>query len=584
MVAGMGMAYDIRVSQPLDARSYTSLGELLRDAVIQHKRETALVECDRKRRSETLTFADVKERGLALARALQDRGVGPGDRVAVVMSNQSKWLLTAWAAFYRGAVLVPLDYKLSASEQESLLAHCGARWVVTEYPMWRRFRELPPGVSAIVTEAPERADLGAALRFEDLGFEEADDAPAPTFEPRGREDLATIVYSSGTGGRPKGCMLSHGAYLAQAESLMELFPMVQGERYFSILPTNHAIDFMCGFVVPFACGATVVHQRTLRPEFILETMKREGITHMALVPLVLTAFERAVRKQLESKPGWVQRAFDTLAYVNGALTQKRPNAALSRMLLKPIHEAFGGKLKVLFCGGAFVDRKRAEFFYSLGLPVVIGYGLTECCTVATVNDLKPFRADSVGGAVAGCELAIAHPDASGVGEVLIRTPTLMSGYLDEPELTADAIDADGWLHTGDLGWLDASQHLHLVGRCKNMIVTEGGKNVYPEDIEGAFEGLPCDELAVFAANYIWPRAELTGEQLVAVVRCSSEHPVNALLPRLRDLNRRLPDFKRVAGIVEVSDEFPRTASMKVKRGVLAEQLRQALDRSAIVEL
>ncbi|MDP6945437.1 MAG: AMP-binding protein, partial [Myxococcota bacterium] len=457
----------------LDPTSYSSLGELLGDALIQFKSDTALVEMNRKRETGRTTYLALRHTGNQVAQRLEDLGVSRDDRVAILMSNQPKWLLSAYGALYRGAVLVPLDYKLQAAEQAALMAHCKPKVLITEYPIWRKLDALDDRLAADhvwVTDAPQDADLGEAARWEDLP-----ETAAPTAVPRQREDIATIVYSSGTGGEAKGCMLSHRAYLAQARILMDLYPMQRGERYFSILPTNHAIDFMCGFIVPLCSGAMVIHQRTLRPEFILDTMRRMQVTHMALVPLVLNAFERAIRQKLEALPKAKRQMVEALASVNQSLTVKRPNPAVSRLLLKPIHDAFGGKLQFLFCGGAFVDRKRAEFFYRLGIPVVIGYGLTEACTVATVNDLKPFRADSVGRTVPGMEIVIDQPNAHGVGQVLIKGDTLMSGYLDAPELTDETL-VDGWLHTGDLGHIDASGHLHLVGRSRNMIVTEGGKN------------------------------------------------------------------------------------------------------------
>ncbi len=169
------------------------------------------------------------------------------------------------------------------------------------------------------------------------------------------------------------------------------------------------------------------------------------------------------------------------------------------------------------------------------------------------------------------------PSAAGIGEVWVRGRTVFAGYLDDPEQTAEVLE-DGWLRTGDLGWIDPAGHLHLVGRTKNMIVTAGGKNIYPEDIEGAFEGIDCEELVVFATQFVWPGGKLTDEELVAVVRPKKDADVTGELTKR---NLRLPDFKRVAGILEWDDEFPRTASMKVKRGLLAEQLREGAERKAI---
>ncbi len=178
-------------------------------------------------------------------------------------------------------------------------------------------------------------------------------------------------------------------------------------------------------------------------------------------------------------------------------------------------QAFGGELRAFFVGGAFTEPATLQFFYDLGILVGNGYGCTEAGTVITVNDFKPFRSDTVGKPLPGMEVRIANPDAEGIGEVAVRSKTVMSHYLDDPEMTAETI-VDGWLMTGDLGRLDATGHLQLFGRKKNMIVTEEGKNIYPEDIETAFEGLPVKEFCVFAANYLWPARTMVGEQLVIV--------------------------------------------------------------------
>lgn len=566
----------------LDLGRIPSLGAALRDATISFKIRTALIEADRHRESSRHTYAELRAEADAFTGALQAHGFEPGDRCAVLMQNQSKWIVGALGALWAGATLVPLDYKLTAPEQAALVAHGKPRVLLTEWPTWEKLALEPQGpferVLVIVTEAPEGAALGRAVRFEALRRQPA------VYRERAREDLACIVYSSGTGGTPKGCMLSHANYLAQAEVLGRMYPMKEGERYFSVLPTNHAIDFMCGFLIPLMMGATVVHQRTLRPAYLSATMQRYGITHMALVPTILKTLERRIRDRLDELPKWQRLLIDNLIDLNEFATRREPNHKLSSRLLRPIHDQFGGKLKFVFCGGAFVERRSAEFFNSLGIPVAIGYGLTEAGTVLTVNDLKPFRGDSVGKPVPGVELELRDQNEAGVGEVWVRGPTVMQGYLDEPELSREAI-VDGWLRTGDLGLLDAAGHLKLVGRARNMIVTEGGKNVYPEDIEAAFAGIDeCEEYSVFAANYLWPTGKLTDEQLLIVVRPkpgSSDEQVDALLGELRARNRRLADYKRLAGYLLWEREFPRTASQKLKRDPLARDLRAQLDRASI---
>jgi long-chain acyl-CoA synthetase len=562
---------------------YESLGELLRDALVQYKSEVALIEANRKQEARRLTYLELLRESDRVARYLEDAGVGAGERVAICMGNQSKWIVAACAAFSRGAVVVPVDYKLTPAEQLAQLAHCTPRCLVTEWPVLMRYDvSALPAPHVLVSEAPEGKNVGSATRYEDAV---SNTGPRATFVPRKRSDQATLVYSSGTGGVPKGCMLSHENYLEQYRTLGLLYPLRTGHRYFSILPTNHAIDFMSGFIGPLCSGATVVHQRSLRPEFINHSMERYGITHMAVVPLLLEAFEERIRERLEERGSLAEHVFDGLRQANAALTLRAPRPGLSRRLLRPVHDAFGGKLEMLFCGGAFVDAARAQFFYDLGIPVVIGYGLTEAGTVLTVNDLAPFRADSVGRPLDGVTLQIrnAHPETQ-VGEVWAKSRTVMLGYLNEPELTAETI-VDGWLRTGDLGFLDPSGQLHLRGRSKNMIVTAGGKNVYPEDIEGAFAGVPCDELAVFATGYVWPGVALTEEGLIVVVRAEKLDDAaarNALLEAVRVRNGRLPDYKRVSGVLPFAGEFPRTASMKIKRAALADALRTQSPRGAIL--
>ncbi|MCB9506954.1 MAG: AMP-binding protein [Myxococcales bacterium] len=556
-----------------------SLGEALRDAVMTSPAATALVEVDRHAETRSLSYRDIRDEAERVAGQLGAwiDADAPMERrlVAIVMSNQSRWITTAIGAFWAGATLVPVDYKLSAAEQAAVLRHADPRVVVIEEPLWRDLAPLVDAAAAqyLVVGARAGAPLHGGAAWA------GDDADAPRSSGvavRGREDVACVVYSSGTGGDPKGCMLTHGNYLSQAESLGRLFPMERGDSYFSILPTNHAIDFMCGFLMPLMFGATVVHQRTLRPEFLRYTMQRYRITHMAVVPMLLRAFRERIDEKLDDATPARRALVGGLARLNEALTLRRASHAVSRTLLAPIHAGFGGHLRYVFAGGAFVDPELATFFYRFGIPVVIGYGLTEAGTVLTVNDLKPFRADTVGRPVDGVDLEIRDADDDGAGEVWVRSPTVMAGYFREPDLTRDAI-VDGWLRTGDVGYVDPAGHLHLVGRKKNMIVTAGGKNIYPEDIEAAFDGVEgVAELCVFATDYVWRRAAgeaLVDEQLFAVVRVADDGELERVRAELARRNRGLADFKRISGLLVVDDELPRTASMKIKRPILADLLR-----------
>ena len=565
----------------LDLSQYDSLGAALRDALDRWANEVCLIEADRDRENCRLTYSDFKQMALPLALALQNSGFGEGDRAAIIMTNQSKWLISAYAIFYCGGVVVPLDYKLTAREHLELLAHSKAKVLVIEHHLWRAivaspgFKELR-AQTVLVTEAPGNAELAGATRWEEFKKE-----GEPRFVPRRRQDAACIVYSSGTGGRPKGCVLTHENYLEQCISLTALYPFWPGVRYLSILPTNHAIDFMVGFIGPVTCGAAVVHLRTLRPEYVRDAFPRYRITYMSLVPMVLKNLEKGLRTRFAELPPHRRWLLDRLIGLNKRLTRKQPNLSLSHALLSQVHQAFGGELRALFVGGAFTEPATLQFFYDLGIPVANGYGLTEAGTAVTLNDFNPFRPDTVGRPLPGMEVRIVDSSVEGIGEVAVRSKTVMSHYLDDPEMTAATI-VDGWLMTGDLGRMDATGHLQLFGRKKNMIVTSGGKNIYPEDIETAFEGLAVKEFCLFAANYLW---KPSGEMLVIILRLEPGREFNEALRRdLVERNRRLPDFKRIRGYVIWERDFPRTASLKIKRIELAEQIRASTSATAVVEL
>ena len=238
------------------------------------------------------------------------------------MTNQPKWLISAYAVFFAGGVLVPLDYKLSAAEHLRLLAHSKAQVLFVEYPLWRaitqaaEFRDHKLR-TVLVTEAPPNADLAGGLRWEEFRA-----AHAPEFRPRARKDMACIVYSSGTGGHPRGCVLTHENYLEQCGAVTPVFPFWPGARYLSIIPTNHAIDFMGGFIMPFTGGGTVVHLRTLRPEFIREAFTRYKITYMAVVPLILKNLQRGLRERFAALPSGKRRMLNVLIRLNRAFTRE----------------------------------------------------------------------------------------------------------------------------------------------------------------------------------------------------------------------------------------------------------------------
>jgi len=317
---------------------------------------------------------------------------------------------------------------------------------------------------------------------------------------------------------------------------------------------------------------------------VRDAFVRYKITYVSVVPLILKNLRSIFQARFDELPKGKRRIFNALLAVNKALSRSRPRLALSRLLLKQVHQSFGGQLRTIIVGGAFSEPDTLQFFYDLGIPVANGYGQTEACTAITVNDLKPFRADTVGKPLPGIEVMVAEPDADGIGEVRVRSKTVMAGYLDDPQLTAETI-VDGWLRTGDDGRFDSSGHLQLLGRRKNMIVTPEGLNIHPENVEGAFADLPVEEFCVAAANYIWPQRSMLNEQLVLVLRLKKDQTLDeALRQHIAASNNKLKNYERVRGVVLAEDEFPRTTGRRLKRHELKDRLAQRDRDQAILPL
>lgn len=565
----------------IDLAAQASLAGALGAAAARWPDAECLIEADRDRETARLTYREFQNAGLTLGGLLQALGFAPGDRAVILLPNQAKWPISAYAVFVTGGVLVPLDPKLSPADLGGLLRHATPRLLIADYHIWRSL--LPETMTAIgailVVDAPSDADLRGARRWD----ERSPSAAVPHARQRG--DAACIVYSSGTGGRTKGCVLTHDNYLQQASALAAVHRLRPGDRYLSVLPTHHAIDFMAGFIGPFTCGATVVHVRTLRPEYVRLAFARYGITDVTVVPMILENLETAIRNEIDALPPIRKAVFLRAIALNRWMTRRRQRLRVSRWLLRPIHHRFGGRLRAVFVGGAFSPPDRIRFFLDLGIPVANGYGLTEACTVVTVNDVSRPRADTVGRPLPGIDVRAVDPDEDGVGRIAVRGPTVMASYLDDAELTRETI-VDGWLLTGDVGRMDDTGHLSLIGRVHNMIVTPGGKNVYPEDVESSFAGLSVREFCLVAAGYVWPEPGSPDERLIAVIRTDAAGgPGAEVVEEIRRRNRRLPAFKRIDGYVVWPEEFPRTTSLKVRRDLLAARLRAVVDRrSGIVTL
>jgi long-chain acyl-CoA synthetase len=514
-------------------------------------------------------YSEVHDYVKRFSGALLDMGVKKGDRIVILSDNRPEWGVAFFTITSIGAVAVPLDH---------LLAHSVARFAVAPASFTKSLLEVisrAPAIEKILSMEDPKGD-GVVVGFEELlargeasgrDYHEVDVGP---------DDLLSIVYTSGTTGNPKGVMITHGNLAFEAWSLNQLNPYSQDDVLLSLLPMNHLYEFVGGFFGPFACGGTVAFISSLLPSRIIEAFQECGVTRIVGVPLLFTLFYGEVGNRVEKLPAAQKFLFFRSLDVARTL-RLTTGYTPGRILFKKIHDTFGGKLRQAIVGGARMDPDMIERMLDAGFPIFVGYGLTETSPVSTFGEAGKIPRGSVGKAIPGVEIRIHEPNAEGRGQILIRGPNVMKGYFRDPERTAEAL-AGGWFWTGDEGYVDPEGHLFLTGRMKEMIVTHGGKKLFPEDLERQYAGIPhVKEFCVVGQA----TRDGQGEEPVAVIvadRDAKDAPKDpkALEKGIRkafaDRTKTVPAYQAVKNLVFMEAALPKTTTMKVKRMEVARLL------------
>ncbi len=500
-----------------------------------------------RRRTEFRSFAlsgrDAAHRATRLAAVFAGMGVRRGDRVVIRAPNGPDWGLALLGILRLGAVAVPLDARASLDFTRRIAERTGARAAVLS-----RFGA--PGPAGLPTLLLEDGDARIAAAT-------GADPPPPGVSP---DDLAEILFTSGTTGDPKGVMLTHGNVAADVDALTRLAGFDDRDVFLSMLPLSHMFEQSVGFFLPAVRGSTVVYVDTLKPSSILRAFEEERVTCAVMVPRILRALMEGIRRETaEGARGALFRGAWALA---GGL----PEPA-RRLLFAPVHRRFGGRVRFLFSGGAPLEEEVEAFWSRLGFAILQGYGLTETSPVLTCARPQERPPGSV-----GKFLDLVEHRFGGDGEIQVRGPTIFGGYFEDPARTAEVL-RDGWFHTGDLGEL-RDGYLYLRGRSKDLIKTPGGLNVYPEDVEAALRAVAgVKEACVFAAP--GPR----GEEVVAALLAL---PGATLDPRavVAEANGRLEEGRGVArAVVWPGEDFPRTATLKVQKF----RVRKAVEEGGAAE-
>jgi long-chain acyl-CoA synthetase len=557
----------------------SSLQDMVRGSAARHGGKLALEDLN-----ETpiprVTYQELLEHVAAFGRALRRIGLDERDHIAVIGENRVQWTIAYLAAVTFNFVVVPIDKSLRENEILTILHASDANGVVFSESHRDTILTLAHAVKAlkIFVDMDLPARDGKVHSMTELiageQIEEGKD-PFPAVNP---EEVAAIVFTSGSMGRAKGVMLSHRNIASNLMAMLSMIELLPEDRFLSVLPIHHTYECTCGQLCPLTVGASIHYARSLKT--VLEDLQRVHATILLGVPLLYDKMYKRIVAAIEEKrvASLLIKPMSGVASFAEALGAR----GVRKKLFHAVHEKFGGALRILIVGAASPSPEVGRGMRSLGFTFIQGYGLTETSPIVALNRLRKFRDDAAGLPLPGLEVRIVDPDEDGRGEVVVRGPSVMMGYYKNEEATHQVLQ-DGWFATGDYGSFDGDGFLHISGRKKNVIVASNGKNVFPEELEDQVNAIPFVlESAVYGAKsangdeeicvMVVPNAETFLEHADKTRKqVTREWIENVLDQEIRALNRKLPLYKQIRRVRIKDSEFEKTTSMKIKRYLLHQE-------------
>lgn len=520
---------------------------------------------------ETYGWKEFTYRGLGLLSRklgryiIEDLGLEKGERIAILSESKPEYGACVFASVLSGAVTVPLDIKLTKYELKSILEDAQPSIMLASQTYLETAKELQKEIPSIkqVIVIDEHA------KCEDIkNIYKLPDSYNAKWRRRSPKSTAFIIYTSGTTGSPKGVEITFQNITAQLEDLKYALDAILPEKdiaVLSILPMNHLFEMTVGFCTFLNFGFSVYYSHSLKPKDILGIMCDKQIQFMIVVPAFLKLLKAGIENELKAAPKLTQTLFNFMYHAAKFI----PFYSVKKLLFKRIHDKFGGRFIGCISGGAPLDISVGRFFERIGIKVYQGYGLSETSPVVSVNIDKRSVLASVGKPLKHFEARI---DAQS-GELLLRGPSVMKGYHNQPELTAEVIDDDMWLHTGDIAKIDKDGHIYITGRIKNMIVLNGGKKVFPEEVEAVIEKSEyLAEACVIGTSRSGGSKDGTEEVTAVVVpkdelykKYSDEEVESMVKADIKTLCMQLTQYKRPSSIVISKIPFERTTTRKIKR-------------------
>ena len=490
--------------------------------------------------------------------------VQKGDRLAIISESKPEYGACVFASVISGMITVPLDVKLTKYELKSILSDCTPSVIMVSsahYEMAKFLKEEIPSIKEIILmDEP-------ACGIDDKSIYQLPDNYDYKWKLRSSKAVAFIIYTSGTTGAPKGVEITFQNMLAQLDDLKYALDKIlpyENVNILSILPMNHLFEMTVGFSTFLNFGFSVYYTPSLKPKDILSIMREKQIEFMIVVPAFLKLLKTAIESELKNSPLHIKTAFNIMY----SIAKYIPSYRVKKLMFNKIHKKFGGHFSGCISGGAPLDLTVGEFFERIGIKVYQGYGLSEASPVVSVNVDRRGDLASVGAPLKSLEAKI----DSETGELILRGASVMRGYHNQPKMTSEVLEADGWLHTGDIAEI-RNGHIYITGRIKNMIVLSGGKKVFPEEVESVLEKSPyIAEVCVLGTSRNFGAKDGTEEITVVAVpqkdiiaKYGNDTTEKLIKDEIKKLSLRLTAYKRPVNIVVRTEPLPRTTTRKVKR-------------------
>ncbi len=527
--------------------------------VMQVKKEDAYVK---------YTYKEFYAVSQTIAHSLLEWGIKKGDRVAIVLENRPEWGMIYFGIMLVGGIAIPLDPQSGQEEIKFFLSDSESKVAFTSGKLLSLFTGLTdsvPSLQKIIALDFEKTS-GEVISFSETISVASDLKPLVSMPEVFSQDTASILYTSGTTGRPKGVMLTHKNFYSNFQSIDKLKLFSSKDNVLSILPLHHSFPFMATMIAPLFSQSRITYVLSLKSEELLRCMRETSVTVLVGVPQLFNMFYKHIFKGIKKFPLLIRMFFFGFIEILW-LARKLIGINFTKLVLSRIHRLFGRNLRFFVCGGAELNEEVARFLVKIGFTILEGYGLTETSPVVTFNPLRKQKIGSVGKVVPGVKVRITKLDEYGVGEVAIKGPNVMGGYYKQKEETKKVLK-DDWFYSGDLGYLDKQGYLHLTGRKKELIVLSSGKNISPQEVESYYARSPfIKELCVLAVG---KRAE---EKLMAAIvpdldyyRKIGEVNIYGMIKwDLENLSKCYPPYKRIMGFVVASEDLSRTHLGKLKR-------------------